>query len=275
MMSTSSLKQQSCAAQPAPSCSYHATISSFVNGYELSTVIDSGSLLSFINDKTVKAFKLHIEPCKTNVALVSSNLKGEILGRCVVDIVTENETYQQVSVGIIKNLCTNLLLGGYFQSHNKRVVFQYNGSKADLFVPKINHLNVMSELGIKPASLFNNLLSDCRPVVTKSRRFNAADQKFVAAKVNRLHSAGIIRPSVSSWRAQVLLVHNKESGKKRLCVDYSQTVNLFTQLDAYPLPRIDDLVNKLSAYRVLSTFDLKSAYHRIPNLESDKQYTVF
>ena len=59
----------------------------------------------------------------------------------------------------------------------------------------------------------------------------------------------------------MLVENNKECGKKRLCVDYSQTVNLFTQLDAYPLPCIDDLVNKLSAYRVLSTFDLKSAYH--------------
>ena len=61
-----------------------------------------------------------------------------------MDIVIENETYQQVSVGIMKNLCTDLLLGGDFQSQHKRVVFQYNGSKADLFVPKINHVNVMS-----------------------------------------------------------------------------------------------------------------------------------
>ena len=66
-------------------------------------MIDSGSSLSFINDKTVKAFKLHVEPCKRNVDLFSSNLKGEILGRFVVDIVIENETYQQVSVGIMKN----------------------------------------------------------------------------------------------------------------------------------------------------------------------------
>ena len=71
------------------------------------------------------------------------------------------------------------------------------------------------------------------------------------------------------------MVHNKESGKKRLCVDYSQTVNLVTQLDAYPLPRIDDLANKLSAYRVFSTFDLKSPFHQIPLLESDKWYTAF
>ena len=59
------------------------------------------------------------------------------------------------------------------------------------------------------------------------------------------------------------------SRKKRLCVNYSQTVNMFTQIDAYPLPRIDNLVNKLSAYTVLSTFDLMSAYHQIPILGSD------
>ena len=142
-------------------------------------------------------------------------------------------------------------------------------------MPKINHLNVMFKLGIKPASFFNNLLSDCCPVATMSRHFNAADQKFIDAEVNRLHSASIICHNVSPWRAQVLVVNNKESGKKRLCVNYSQTVNLFTQLDAYPLPRINDLVNKLSAYRVLSTFDLKSTYHQIPTLDSDKRYTAF
>ena len=51
--------------------------------------------------------------------------------------------------------------------------------------------------------------------------------------------------------------------KKRMCIDYFQTVNLFTELDAYPLPRIDDMINKLSQYTLFSTFDLKSAYHQI------------
>ena len=175
----------------------------------------------------------------------------------------------------MKNLCTDLLLGSDFRSQHKRVVFHCNGSRADLFVPKINHLNIMPELGIKPFSLFNNLFSDCHPVATKSRRFNAADRKFVAAEVNRLHSAGKICASVSPWRAQVLVVNNKKSGKKRLCVDYSQTTNLFTQLDAYPLPRIGNLVNKLFAYKVLSTFDFKSAYYQTPILECGKRYTVF
>ena len=60
-----------------------------------------------------------------------------------------------------------------------------------------------------------------------------------------------------------------------MCVDYSQTINKFTYLDAYPLPRIEDQINKLSKYHFFSTLDLTSAYHQIPLLTEDKPYTAF
>ena len=50
---------------------------------------------------------------------------------------------------------------------------------------------------------------------------------------------------------------------------------MYTELDAYPLPRIDDVVNKISTYSVYSTLDLKSAYHQIPLKAEDKLYTAF
>ena len=60
-----------------------------------------------------------------------------------------------------------------------------------------------------------------------------------------------------------------------MVIDYSQTINCYTELDAYPLPRIDDMVSKISKYSVFSTLDLKSAYHQIPLPEKDKPYTAF
>ncbi|KAG8173284.1 hypothetical protein JTE90_009857 [Oedothorax gibbosus] len=60
-----------------------------------------------------------------------------------------------------------------------------------------------------------------------------------------------------------------------MVVDYSQTINKYTLLDGYPLPRIDDLINKVSQYKVFSTVDLASAYHQVPILDSDKPYTAF
>ena len=85
---------------------------------------------------------------------------------------------------------------------------------------------------------------------------------------------GVIEESNSPWRAQIIVVAN-ERHRKRLVVDYSQTINRFTQLDAYPLPRMDDLAMEISRYRYYSTLDLKSAYHQVPIREEDKPYTAF
>lgn len=60
-----------------------------------------------------------------------------------------------------------------------------------------------------------------------------------------------------------------------MVIDYSQTVNRFTLLDAYPLPSIEDIVYKVSQHSIFSTIDLSNAYHQIPILEEEKQYTAF
>ena len=60
-----------------------------------------------------------------------------------------------------------------------------------------------------------------------------------------------------------------------MVVDYSQTVNKFTCLDAYPFPRIDDLISNISHFTVFSTLDLQSAYHQIPIRPEDKVFTAF
>ena len=85
--------------------------------------------------------------------------------------------------------------------------------------------------------------------------------------INRLYSDSIIKPSISPWRVQIVVVKNTENNKRRICVDYSQKVNLFIKLDAYPLPKIEFLINELAKYCVFSTFDLRSAYHQVPIAE--------
>ena len=87
-------------------------------------------------------------------------------------------------------------------------------------------------------------------------------------------SEGIIERSRSPWRAQVV-VASDDNHKKRLVIDYSQTINRFTELDAYPLPNINDFVNNVARYKVFSSIDLKSAYHQVPLCNSDRPYTGF
>ena len=58
-------------------------------------------------------------------------------------------------------------------------------------------------------------------------------------------------------------------------IDYSQIINRFTVLDAYPLPRIDQQVNELAKCKWFSTLDLKSAYYQVPLVTEDRAYTAF
>ena len=88
-------------------------------------------------------------------------------------------------------------------------------------------------------SLFRNISNDVKPIAVKSRQFDKSDQEFINSEITRLRAEGIIQPSISPWRAQVVLVTDAENDKQRMCIDYSQTIDLYTNLDAYPLPRID------------------------------------
>jgi hypothetical protein len=68
---------------------------------------------------------------------------------------------------------------------------------------------------------------------------------------------GFIRPSVSSYGAPVLFVRKKD-GSMRMCVDY-RALNKLTIRRRYPLPLIDDLLDRLHGARVFTTIDLRTA----------------
>ena len=84
---------------------------------------------------------------------------------------------------------------------------------------------------------------------------------------------GIIMKSKSPWRAQLVVVKGKK--KWRMCVDYSNTINRYTEEDAFPFPRIEELVNQLVLHKYFSKYGLKSAYHQIPIHEQDMKFTAF
>ena len=70
-------------------------------------------------------------------------------------------------------------------------------------------------------------------------------------------------------------ITENERHKKRMVIDYSQTVNRFTHLDACPLPRIDELINEIAKTKYYSTVDLKSAYYQVPLAKEDREFTAF
>ena len=95
----------------------------------------------------------------------------------------------------------------------------------------------------------------------------------VEAQVKDFLAKQSIRPSRSPYGAAVLFVQKKD-GSLRMCVDY-RGLNKATVKDKYPLPRIDDLIDKLHGGTVFSSLDLQSGYHQIRIAEKDVHKTAF
>ena len=200
--------------------------------------------------------------------MADSSLTAKMPGYCIADIKLKGTTYENVKFFILQDLCADIILGQDWQEQHESVTINYGGPVSPLKLCNLTTLNV------PPPSLFQYLTADVKPIATKSRKYIEEDKLFIAAETKRLLEEGIIEPSDSPLRAQVVVTKN-EKQKKWMVIDYSQTINKFTQLDAYPLPRIDETVNKIAQYRVFSSIDLKSAYHQVPIKRSERQYTAF
>ena len=181
------------------------------------------------------------------------------------DIDLNQYVYTCTRLGVLKDLCSDINLGHDFQKEHERVTIEFGGSKPGLIIPNSVPVCAVSAVTVNELSLSSNLLPDCKPIASKSRGFSKDGQDFIQHEVSKLLSEGIVEISSSPWRAQVVVTKDPLNRyKKRLCIDYSQIMNQYTYLDAYHLPRIDDMVNYLAAYTVYSTFDFKIAYHQVP-----------
>ncbi|KAE8238369.1 hypothetical protein A4X06_0g8816, partial [Tilletia controversa] len=107
------------------------------------------------------------------------------------------------------------------------------------------------------------------PLYRHSEKELKALRDFIAEEVD----AGRIRPSASPYASPVLFVPKKD-GTLRICYDY-RALNKQTIKDRYPLPRIDDLLDRLRRAKYFSKIDLKSGYNQIQVLEDHVHKTAF
>lgn len=84
---------------------------------------------------------------------------------------------------------------------------------------------------------------------------------------------GIVRPSLSEYASPVVLI-KKKNGAYRLCVDYWR-LNKKIIKDRYPLPLIDDQLDRLQGADVFTTLDLKHSFFHVEVEEDSRKFTAF
>jgi len=244
-----------------------------LKGKTLTALVDSGSSESYISSSVSTKLNLNVYPSSHEVQKASPSVRVKSVGFCLVDITIKDTDYASTRQ-VLETLCSDIILGLDFLSQHQRLIFQFRGPSPDLVVSNERTCPVAAA-AVKEVRLFAKLSPHAKPITTKSRRFSYEDQVFIREAVEKLLSDGVIRPSASPWRAQVLVKNEENRNKKRLYIDCPQTTSIYTELDAYPLPRINDMVNNLAKYSVFSTFDLRTAYHQIKITDSECKYTAF
>ena len=111
------------------------------------------------------------------------------------------------------------------------------------------------------------------PVKQHPYRLNPSKQEYLNNEIQYLLENDLIEPSQSSWSSPCILVP-KPDGSYRMCTDYRK-VNHHTKSDTFPIPRMDDCVDKVGNAKYVSKFDLLKGFWQIPLSERAKEISAF
>jgi hypothetical protein len=117
------------------------------------------------------------------------------------------------------------------------------------------------------------LTQNSPPAARGMYRMSPGELDELKAQLKELLESGFIQPSKSPFGASVLFVKKKD-GSMRMCVDY-RDLNRITIKNRYPLPRVEELFDRLRGAKFFSKIDLRSGYHQVRIHPDDVPKTAF
>lgn len=138
----------------------------------------------------------------------------------------------------------------------------------------VNKFSTLSNTKLGCTSLVEHkIVTDSDPIKQRYYPVNPIMQTHLDRELNQMIEDGIVEPSNSPWSSPVLLV-KKHDNSYRFVVDYRK-LNAVTKKDAYPIPYVNSILDKLRNAKYLSSLDLKSAYWQIPVANESREKTAF
>ncbi|XP_076545712.1 uncharacterized protein LOC143305557 [Osmia lignaria lignaria] len=104
-------------------------------------------------------------------------------------------------------------------------------------------------------------------------RLSISEREKVREIIDDLLANNIIRESASPFASPIILV-KKKNGKDRMCVDF-RALNRITVKDRYPLPLIEDQLDRLGRGKYYTILDMTSGFYQISIAEDSIEKTAF
>ncbi|CAB4030147.1 uncharacterized protein K02A2.6-like, partial [Paramuricea clavata] len=239
-----------------------------VNGIDINMEIDTGASFSVINEKTLQ----EISRGKGNLVLKQTEISlrtytGEkISPKGITEVVVEyNNQVSRLPLLVLKGNGPNLIGRNWLENiclnwtsikrlakpNLEEVLNKYD----DLFTDELGKLNgVTAKIYVDPST---------KPIFCKARSVPYTMKPKIEKELERLERQETIETvQYSDWATPVVPIM-KLDGSVRLCGDYKRTVNKVSRLDAYPLPKIEEVHNKLAGGKTFTELDLSHAYEQM------------
>ena len=263
-------------------------------------LLDSGANASIIGGSGLHLLSelgLPVKPLATenSITTADGNLQP-IIGYIQVPLEVSS-TIKYLDFLIVPNVKQAMILGSDFcHLFNVNLNFKANTWSSNCLLTHVSSLSRMQELsdaqklqldiiiakytemsnlplGRTHVMKFNIDTGDTIPIKQRPYPMSPAMLKILYQELDQMLADDVIEPSNSPWSSPVLLV-KKASGEFRLCFD-GRRLNSVTKADAYPIPLVEQLLNKLHDAKFISSLDLRSAFWQIPLDDSSREKTAF
>lgn len=155
-------------------------------------------------------------------------------------------------------------------SLNKEELIRFNNmfTESDKLFAK--NLNDLSRCNIGSHTIRTK---DVPPIYIPQYRLSQKEKEFIDNEVKELLEADIIERSNSEWSFPIILIP-KSDGSKRVCVDFRQ-LNKVTIPEYWPVPHIQDILDRLWCSGWFTTLDLASGYWQVVIAPESRPKTAF
>ena len=117
-----------------------------------------------------------------------------------------------------------------------------------------------------------------KPIHQRQFRLPFSQQTEINRQINKMLDNDIIQPSLSGFNAPLILVKKKldNSGvqKYRIVVDFRK-LNDATIDEVFPLPNINEILDRLGNCTMFSVIDLTQGFYQIPLSQDSREFTAF
>ncbi|KAL3696451.1 hypothetical protein R1sor_010527 [Riccia sorocarpa] len=184
--------------------------------------------------------------------------------------IAPEDTYEEVNVGTIE-VPKMVKIGNHLSEEQKKGITKLLRDYSRVFAWTYEDMK-----GVPPKICQHKikLLPSAKPLVQRPYRMNPNYAETVKKEIEKLKEADFIYPVKEyDWLSPIVIVP-KKNGKLRVCVDYRK-LNEFTVKDPYPIPFIDDILDKVAEREAYTFMDGYSGYNQVEIASEDHKKTAF